>query len=68
MIVLKLRDVNYKITSQLNDYDLEVSEKNVLSLKRGEDTYMTVDLDKMCLGAVIGVLLGVGIEIEKEAK
>lgn len=65
---LNLRGVKYKVTSDLSDYDLEVSEVNNLFLKRDIDTYMTIDLDKMCLGAVKRVLLGVGIEIEKEAK
>lgn len=59
-----MRGKEYKITSNENQYDLEVNE-NTLLLKRGEQTYITLDLDKVCLGTKLEILKNVGVVLEE---
>ncbi|MGL5613825.1 hypothetical protein [Cetobacterium sp.] len=58
-----MRDKEYKITSNENQYDFEVNG-NTLLLKRGEQVYITLDLDKVCLGTKLEILKNVGIVLE----
>lgn len=58
-----MRGKEYKITSNENQYDLEVNG-NTLLLKRGEQAYITLDLDKVCLGTKLEILKNVGIVLE----
>ncbi|MGL5592990.1 MAG: hypothetical protein ACRDDH_03510 [Cetobacterium sp.] len=58
-----MRGKEYKITSNENQYDLEV-DRNTLLLKRGEQAYITLDLDKVCLGTKLEILKNVGIVLE----
>lgn len=60
-----MRGKEYKITSNENQYDLEVNG-NTLLLKRGEQAYITLDLDKVCLGTKKMILSAVGIKIEEK--
>lgn len=59
-----MRGKEYKITSNENQYDLEVNG-NTLLLKRGEQAYITLDLDKVCLGTKLEILKNVGIVLER---
>lgn len=61
---LIMRGEEYKITSNENQYDLEVHE-NTLFLKRGEEVYITLDLDKVCLGTKLEILKNIGITLER---
>lgn len=63
---LIMRGEEYKITSNENQYDLEVHE-NTLFLKRGEEVYITLDLDKVCLGTKLEILKNMGITLERIA-
>lgn len=62
---LKLRNIEYKIISNFNDYDLELTEENVLCFKRGGELYVSVHLDKVCLGSKLVLLEHLGLKIEK---
>lgn len=59
-----MRNKEYKIVSNENQYDLEVNG-SVLYLKRGEETYMTIDLEKVCLGTKLAILESVGVVLEE---
>ena len=59
-----MRGKEYKITSNENQYDLEVNG-NTLLLKRGEEVYITLDIDKVCLGTKLEILKNVGIILER---
>ncbi|MGL4452342.1 MAG: hypothetical protein ACRCTZ_14275 [Sarcina sp.] len=54
----------YEIVSNENDYDLRV-DKNTLFLNKGEETYITIDLDKVCLGTKLAILSNVGITLKE---
>lgn len=59
-----MRGKEYKVTSNENQYDLEINE-NTLLLKRGEEVYITLDLDKVCLGTKLEILKNVGVVLEE---
>lgn len=59
-----MRGKEYKIISNENQYDLEV-DGNTLLLKRGEQAYITLDLDKVCLGTKLEILKNVGVVLEE---
>lgn len=63
---LKLRGVQYEIISNDNDYDLELTEENTLCFKRGEELYVSVNLDKVCLGSKLAILDFLGLKIKRE--
>lgn len=63
---LKLRNIEYTIISNYNDYDLELTEENVLCFKRGGELYVSVHLDKVCLGSKLALLEHLGIKIKRE--
>ena len=59
-----MRGKEYKVTSNENQYDLEINE-NTLLLKRGEEGYITLDLDKVCSGTKLEILKNVGVVLEE---
>lgn len=66
METLKLRNINYKIISNYNDYDLELTKENILCFKRGGKLYVSIHLDKVCLGTKLFILEHLGLKIERE--
>jgi len=63
---LKLRNIEYKIISNHDDYDLELTEENILHFKRGGELYISIHLDKVCLGSKLVLLEHLGLKIEKK--
>ena len=63
---LKMRNEKYKIIKNECGYDLEVTQENVLNFKRGDELYISIHLDRVCLGSKKRILKHLGIEIKRE--
>ncbi|MBC2855465.1 hypothetical protein H3N56_03015 [Cetobacterium sp. 2A] len=62
-----MRGKKYKIVSNENQYELKTIG-NALLLKRGNEVYITLDLDKVCLGTKLAILENVGVVLEEIPK
>lgn len=61
---IKMRSKKYKIDTKKCEYEVSITSKNVLVLKRGQLIFLEIHLDNLCLGSKLEILKFFNIEIE----
>lgn len=64
---IKMRSKKYKIDTKECEYEVSITSKNVLVLKRGQLIFLEIHLDNLCLGSKLEIFKFFNIKIKEVA-
>lgn len=64
---IKMRSKKYKIDTKECGYEVSITSKNVLVLKRGQLIFLEMNLDNLCLGSKLEIFKLFNIKIKEIA-